>query len=401
MVKENRREKIWTSDFNRRPEVRGEFDFDGSVKFYDTTLRDGEQTVGVVLHPEEKVRIARKLDELGVDRIEGGFPVVSEEDTRAFRLLNQEDLDAEIWGFSRAVESDIDELLELGTRAVLVEVPTSDLKLDAYDLTRRECLKKATTAVAHAVESGMKVAFFTVDGTRTDLGFLKEIYRGTVDAGAEEVVVVDTIGVASPEAIEWLVREVKSALGDGEEVPVHFHGQNDFGLATASSIAAVRGGAEWIQGTINGMGERAGNADLGEVGMALECLYDIPVDINFEKIREASSLVQERSGYDLAPWKPVVGRNLFVRESGAVSRQFHLPRAIEPYSQELVDAERDVVLGKKSGLTSVEIKAEELGLDLPEEKLEDVLDQVKQKGIEKEGLLNDEEFRRIVKDVAK
>lgn len=397
MVDDGRQEKIWTSDFNRHEDVKEDFEYEGPVKFYDTTLRDGEQTVGVVLHPDEKVRIARKLDELGVDRIEGGFPVVSDEDNEAFRLLNQEDLDAEIWGFSRAVKSDVDELLELGTEASVIEVPTSDLKLEAYDLSRQDCLDRATSAVSHATDAGMKVAFFTVDGTRTDIDFLKEIYRATVDAGAEEVVVVDTIGVANPEVIEWMVREVKSAVGDG--VPVHFHGQNDFGLATASSVAAVRGGAEWVQGTINGMGERAGNADIGEVAMALRCLYDVGVDLNLEKIREASVLVEEISEYDMAPWKPVVGRNLFIRESGAVSHQFHIPEAIEPYSSDLVGGERGIVLGKKSGLASITIKAEELGLDVPEEKREEVLQRVKQKGIEKDGLLDNNEFREIVAEV--
>lgn len=397
MVDDGRQENIWTSEYNRRPEIRGEFDYEGPVKFYDTTLRDGEQTVGVVLHPEDKVKIARQLDELGVDRIEGGFPVVSDEDNEAFRLLNQEDLDAEIWGFSRAVKSDVDELLELGTEASVIEVPTSDLKLDAYGLSRQDCLDRATSAVAHASENGMKVAFFTVDGTRTEIDFLKEIYSATVEAGAEEVVVVDTIGVANPEVIEWMVREVKGAVGN--DVPVHFHGQNDFGLATASSVAAVRGGADWIQGTINGMGERAGNADIGEVAMALRCLYDIEVDLNLEKIRETSTVVKEISDYEMAPWKPVVGQNLFTRESGAVAHQFHLPNAIEPYSSKLVGADRGIVLGKKSGLASIKIKADELGLDVPEESRAEVLDKVKQKGIEKDGLLTDEEFREIVQEV--
>ncbi len=390
------KEKIWVSDYNFDPDVKPSFDYDGTVQLYDTTLRDGEQTVGVVLHPDEKLAIARKLDELGIARIEGGFPVVSDEDNKAIELLNQADLDAEIWGFSRAVESDVDVLLELGTPAAVIEVPTSDLKLDAYDISRQQCLDRAVNAVSHATENGMKVAFFTVDGTRTEMDFLKDIYQATVDAGAEEVVVVDTIGVAGPEVIEWMVRQVRSWVGD--DVPIHFHGQNDFGLATASSVAAVRGGAEWIQGTINGMGERAGNADLGEVGMALQCLYDVPVEMKFEKIRETSSLVQDHSNYEMAPWKPIVGRNLFTRESGAVAHQFHIPNAIEPYSSDLVGAERNIVLGKKSGLASIKIKAEELGLSIPEDKRQAILNRVKQKGIEKGELLTDDEFKEIVNE---
>lgn len=397
MTEDQYKDWIWTSDLNRRDDVKPMFDFSGPVEFYDTTLRDGEQTVGVVLHPEEKLRIARKLDELGVSRIEGGFPVVSEEDNEAFRLLNEADLDAEIWGFSRAVKSDVEELLELGTEAAVIEVPTSDIKLEAYDLSRQDVLERAVNAVGYAKENGMSVAFFTVDGTRTDPDFLKDIYQATVDEGADEVVVVDTIGVCGPEAIEWLVRQVRAWVG--EAIPVHFHGQNDFGLATASSIAAVRGGAEWVQGTINGMGERAGNADIAEIGMALRCLYDVSVKLNFPKIQETSELVQEISGYELEPYKPMVGNNLFVRESGAVAHQFHIPRAIEPYSSEMVGAKRGIVLGKKSGLASIDIKADELGLDIPDDKRAQILRRVKEAGVQKGGLLNDDEFRSIVREV--
>jgi isopropylmalate/homocitrate/citramalate synthase len=178
-------------------------------------------------------------------------------------------------------------------------------------------------------------------------------------------------------------------------VPLHFHGHNDFGLATACAIAAVRGGAEWIQGTINGMGERAGNADLGEVAMALSGLYGVPVELNLKKIREVSALVRRAAGHELEPWKPVVGENLFMRESGAVASQFHIPEAIEPYSAELVGATRAIVLGKKSGIDSIAIKATELGIPLTAEQQQAVLAIVKRTGTEKRGLVSDDEFREI------
>ncbi|MFZ0637324.1 MAG: hypothetical protein WAM08_17525, partial [Candidatus Acidiferrales bacterium] len=172
-----------------------------------------------------------------------------------------------------------------------------------------------------------------------------------------------------------------------------------FGLATACAIAAVRAGATWIQGTINGMGERAGNADLGEVAMALECLYGVSTELNLKKIRDVSQHVRRVSRYELEPWKPVVGENLFVRESGAVASQFHIPEAIEPFSAEIVHARREIVLGKKSGLDSIVIKTRELGLVVPESQRAAVLAAVKDKGIEKRGLLTDAEFRAIVAQV--
>ncbi len=184
-------------------------------------------------------------------------------------------------------------------------------------------------------------------------------------------------------------------MGRGPDVPIHFHGHNDFGLATAAAIAAFRAGAEWIQGTINGMGERAGNASIGEVAMALTALYGAETGLDLGKIREVSALVRSLGGYELEPWKAVVGENLFVRESGAVAAQFHDPPSIEPFSSTLVGAERRIVLGKKSGIDSIRIKAEELGLDVPEERRPALLEAVKRLGTEKRGLVTDDEFRAL------
>ena len=186
----------------------------------------------------------------------------------------------------------------------------------------------------------------------------------------------------------------------GNDVPIHWHGHNDFGLATAIAIAAVRGGATWIQGTINGMGERAGNADIAEVALALQCLYDVPVELKLERIREVSEFVRRAGKYELEGWKPLIGDNLFLRESGAVASQFHIPEAIEPYAADLVGAKRGIVLGKKSGLDSIRLKAEELRLDVPEVRRAAVLEAVKRKAIANAGLVSDDEFRAIVQNLA-
>jgi len=386
------REGLWISELNRREGVERKI-AGGPVKFYDTTLRDGEQSVGVVLTPQQKLEIAQALDGLGVERIEAGFPRVSADDAEAFGLITKAGLKAEIWGFGRAVKADIDELLRLGARATVIETPTSAIKLKAYGLSVEEAKRRAGEAIGYARKNGVKVAFFSVDGTRTELKILQDFYKSALDAGAEELVVVDTIGACGPEAVEFLVGQVREWVG--EQVPLHFHGHNDFGLATACAIAAVRGGAEWIQGTINGMGERAGNADLGEVAMALSGLYGVPVELNLKKIREVSALVRRAAGHELEPWKPVVGENLFMRESGAVASQFHIPEAIEPYSAELVGATRAIVLGKKSGIDSIAIKAKELGIPLTTEQQQAILTVVKRTGTEKRGLVSDDEFREI------
>jgi isopropylmalate/homocitrate/citramalate synthase len=375
---------IWTGPVNEP------FVFAAEVGFYDTTLRDGEQTVGVVLDPQQKLEIARGLAEAGVERIEAGFPRVSQDDWDAVKLIAEAGLPAEIWGFSRAVPADVEALVELGIMASVIESPISDLKLEALGVSRETMLARIRAAVSFAVEHGIKVAYFGVDSTRADPAFFDEAYAGAVEAGASEVVVVDTIGVASPDATYALVERVR-----GLGVPIHFHGHNDFGLATANAIAAVRAGARWIHGTLNGMGERAGNANIAEVALALRALYGVETKLDLSRVRELSGRARELCGYELEPWKPLVGENLFRRESGAVASQFHDPPAIEPYSSELVGAERSIVLGKKSGIDSIRIKAEELGLALSEEQQRELLEAVKKLGAEKRGLVTDDEFRRL------
>jgi isopropylmalate/homocitrate/citramalate synthase len=390
----NNANQYWVSNLNAPSKIGPSPTRKGPVRFYDTTLRDGEQTVGVALDPQQKLEIARLLDSLGISRIEAGFPRVSADDAEAFALVCNAGLRAEIWGFSRAVQEDLDAVIRLGAHATVIEIPASEIKLRAYGITAEDSVRRAVEAVKHAKKHNLKVAFFPVDGTRADLAHLEKIYRAVIDAGADEAVVVDTIGACGPEAIEFLIARVRAWLGDS--IPIHFHGHNDFGLATACAVAAVRAGAGWIQGTINGMGERAGNADIGEVAMALEGVYGVPTELKLDKIREVSRHVRRASGYELEPWKPVVGENLFMRESGAVASQFHIPEAIEPFSADLVKARREIVLGKKSGLDSITIKSRELGLEVTESQRPAILAAVKKKGIEKRGLLTDEEFRAIV-----
>jgi len=386
------RAKIWTGTINEQaldPQPRS------PVGLYDTTLRDGEQTIGVVLTAAQKLEIARALDDAGVDRIEAGFPRVSEDDYHAVELIAAAGLRAEVWGFSRAVPADVEALVELGVEASVIESPISDGKLDALGVSRETMLERIRSAVSFATEHGIRVAFFGVDSSRADLDFFDRAYAAAVEAGAAEVVVVDTLGIATPEAAALLV----SRTLDRVDVPVHWHGHDDFGLATAAAIAAVQAGASWVHGTVNGMGERAGNADLVEVALALEALYGIPTRLDLTKARALSQLVAKRSHTRLPPWKAVTGEALFTRESGAVAAQFHDPPAIEPYASELVGAERGIVLGKKSGADSIEIALERLELDVPRERRGELLAAVKQLGTAKRRLVTDDELRALVAEL--
>jgi len=381
--------EFWTGELNEP------YAFEAQVGFYDTTLRDGEQTVGVVLTPEDKLELARGLDELGIERIEAGFPRVSADDWRAVELIRDAGLNAEVWGFSRAVDADVKALVELGVGASVIESPISDLKLAALGVDREAMLERIVYAVSFAVEQGIKVAFFGVDGTRADPAYFETVYKTAVEAGAHEVVVVDTLGIATPEAVSDLVGRTRGWLGGDR--PVHFHGHNDFGLATAAAVAAVHAGATWIQGTVNGMGERAGNANLPEIALALRGLYGVETSLRLDRVRSFAERLQQLSGYELEPYKPLVGDNLFRRESGAVASQFHEPQAIEPYSSDVVAAERSIVLGKKSGIDSIRIKAEELGLELDEDAQRELLARVKELGKKKRDLVTDDEFRQLAR----
>lgn len=367
-----------------------------SAGFYDTTLRDGEQAVGVVFDPEQKLEIAKLIDSLGVGRIEAGFPRVSEEDKEAIRAISQAGLNAEVWGFSRAMPEDVAAVADLDLKYSVIEAPISDAKLSALGVSREKVVERIRNAVKLGTEANIHVCFFGVDSTRADLDFFEYAYKTALEAGAKELAIVDTLGIATPEAVTYLVKRVKGWAG---AVPVHFHGHNDFGLATACAIAAIQAGAEWIHGTVDGIGERAGNANLSEVALTLELLYGVETGMRLDRARKASGRLRAIGGYALEPWKTMVGDNLFVRETGAVTAQFHIPQAIEPYSSDLVATPRGIVLGKKSGAASITIKCAELGLTPAADATPRLLAEVKRVAIAKRGLVDDAEFIDIVKRV--
>lgn len=246
-------EKWWVSPFNFIDEVMGDIRLPKKVGVYDVTLRDGEQTPGVVFRKEEKLKIAKALDDLGVQRIEAGMPVVSAEDKAAVKAIAHYGLGAEIWGFCRCVKTDVDACLEADVDAVICEIATSDLKHKAYGLDKEKVMTRAVETLRYAKDHGLYTAFFSVDLTRSDLNFLKTINTAAVNEGkADELVVVDTLGVALPEAIYYLTKKFKEWF----KVPIHIHCHNDFGLSTACELAAMRTGAEWAHVTINGLGEK-------------------------------------------------------------------------------------------------------------------------------------------------
>ena len=386
----------WVSELNRKAEVLGEAYFPDKLKFYDTTLRDGEQTIGLSWSKEEKLQIARILNELGVDRIEAGMPVVSSEDKAAVALIVEADLKSEIWGFCRAVKGDIDACLDVGVRSIICEIATSPYKMRAYNFSTQDVLKKALDCLQYAKGRGLYTAFFAVDATRADMDFLETIYTKAVEeGGADEVVVVDTLGVATPETMFYLTQRLREWV----QVPIMTHCHNDFGMATACSIASIKGGADCVHVTINGLGEKTGNADVAEIAISAS-LYGVPIDLNMKKLYPAAKLVEKISNVPISPLKPVTGDNVFKRESGVtVAQLMTYPPAVEGFSPEVLGRERDVLLSKKSGKRSLQYKMEKLGLQAAPEHIDEILKQVKALGVKKKGLVSDREFQDIVQKV--
>ena len=349
------------------------------VRIFDTTLRDGEQTVGISLTPEQKLDIAKKLDSLGVDVIEAGFPTTSEGERQAARMITREGLSSEICGMTRANKRDIDITADTGLNYINTFVATSDIHLRHNGkMTKERALEQAVEAVEYAKSRGLKVEFGAVDSTRTERGFLKEILGAVASAGACMVTIPDTTGCATPEYMAELTRDAVSAAA-GTSVSVHCH--NDFGLAVANTISGIRAGAACAQVTINGIGERAGNASLEEIAMALQCLnYDQKYEtgINSELIYDTSRYIAKVMGMQVQPNKAIVGENAFSHEDEIhTDAVLDNPMTYESISPEMVGRKRQIVVGKHTGVHGLEAVLSSYGIKPSEKQSRHILDKVK------------------------
>ena len=395
----NSKEQWWLSPSNNAPEVLAELkDMPKKIKFYDTTLRDGEQSIGVSINAADKLRIAKALAEAGVDRIEAGFPSSTEDDKQAVINIVKEVKGPEIWGFSRCNVNDIKVCIETGVKALVCEISTSPAKMRAWEIDEATVMERIRKSITFAKEQGLYTAFFAVDATRADLKFLRQVYECAVnECGADEVVLVDTLGVATPETMYYLTKQVKSWVN----VPVAVHCHNDFGMAVACSIAAIKAGAESVHCTDNGLGEKSGNGDLAELAFALMGLYGIETNIKLDKLRALSKLVEEVTRIPVSPLKPVVGDTVFVKETGSVVAQLMVyPPSVEGYAPELVGREREIYLSKKSGKKSIEYALNEIGVTLSPEKSDELLAEVKKLGIKKSGVVTMPEFKQLISQIS-
>jgi isopropylmalate/homocitrate/citramalate synthase len=393
-------ENWWTSPFNFLPAVRDQFDLPKEVQIHDATLRDGEQTPGIVLRKEDKIEIAEMMDDMGVHRIEAGMPAVSEDDAAAIKIISARLKKAKVYSFVRAMEKDVEASAECGVSGVIVEVPIGQPKLDLqFKWNWERVLSQSVKAINRARALGLHVVFFPYDTTRARLDDLQNLLsRLMEEARPDSIGVVDTTCCANASAIKFLVNFVRNLT----KLPVEIHTHNDIGLAVANELAAVEAGATVLHTCVNGIGERTGNAALEEVVVALKVMYGYEWGFKFEKLQELSQLVQRLTGFPMPPNKPIVGSGNFTRESGiGIEMVYEQPLAMFSLNPAFVGQQPKAVLGKKSGYNSVVMKMREMGLKYEEdrEKFEGILQKVKRLGIEKKGLVTDEEFGAIAKEV--
>jgi len=388
--------KWWVSPYNFIDEVTGQFDLPQKVEIHDATLRDGEQTPGVVFRKDDKVRIAEMLDEVGVERIEAGMPAVSEEDFEAIKAISKLGLKAKIFTFARALQVDIDKAIDCGAHGVIVEIPIGYPKLKhQFGWTWEDVLRKSVDCINYAREKNLYTVYFPYDTTRArDEDLTNLLTRIMAESPPDSIGVVDTMGCALPEAIKYMVRKVKKLTG----IPVEIHTHNDFGMGVATELAAVTAGAEVVHSCISGLGERTGNAALEELMVGLQVLLGFNTNYKFDKILSLCKLAEELSGVKPATNKPIIGTGNYTRESGiGVDLVMKNPLAMFATAPQFFGREGEVVLGKKSGKASITYTLERLGIqNVSDDTVLDILKEVKQKGAEKRALLTTEEFKEIV-----
>ena len=351
------------------------------VRIFDTTLRDGEQTPGVSLSPEKKLNIAKKLDELGIDAIETGFPVISDGEREAVKMITSANLKAELCGLARTNKKDIDAAIDCGLNYIHTFIATSDIHLEyKLKMTRDEALSKAIEAVEYGKSRGLQVEFSAEDATRTDREFLKKVFGEVAKAGADRIDIPDTVGYSTP---QYIAEITKDAI-DATKLPISVHCHNDFGLAVANAISGIQAGAQCAHVTINGIGERAGNASLEEFVMALNSLQfeqKWETNIDTKLLYETSRYVSKLVGITVQPNKAIVGENAFGHESGIHTHGvLSNPLTYEPISPEVVGRTRWLQVGKHAGIHGMNAMLKEYGVEPNDEQTKQILDQVKNIG---------------------
>ena len=367
------------------------------IKIVDTTLRDGEQTAGVAFANHEKVTIAQTLSDMGIDQLEVGIPTMGGDEKATIKAICKRDLKASIMAWNRAVISDIEQSIDCGVDAVAISLSVSDIHIQHKLKKSREwVLENMYNAVTYAKKNGLYISVNGEDASRADINFLIEFINLAKEAGADRFRYCDTVGVMEP----FTLRDTIEKIYKVTNFDIEMHTHNDFGMATANAIAGIVGGANHIGVTVNGLGERAGNAALEEVIMALKFVYGYETNIDTTRFREISKYVSQASGRELPIWKAIVGTNMFRHESGIhADGALKDPKNYEAFDPSEVGLERQIVIGKHSGKAAIINKFREYEIELSNEDAESMLDLVRQTSVRIKRNLFDKELVEIYKDL--
>lgn len=366
------------------------------IVFVDTTLRDGEQTAGVVFANKEKVQIAKMLDDVGIHQIEVGIPVMGGEEQEAIREIVRANLKASIMAWNRAVIKDLQESVKCGVDAVAISISTSDIHIrHKLNASREWVLENMVRAVEFAKKEGLYISVNAEDASRTDLNFLCQFAKTAKEAGANRIRFCDTVGILDPIS----TYEIIKALREKVDIDIEMHTHNDFGMATANAVAGIKAGATHVGVTVNGLGERAGNAALEEVAMAMKHVLGLSIPFKTTKFRELSQYVSRASGRELPAWKAIVGTNMFAHESGIhADGALKNPQTYEVFNPQEVGLERQIIIGKHSGTAAIKQKFREYGIEMDEEVAQELLVRVRTTAISLKRSLFDKELVTLYED---
>jgi|TARA_B100000315_G_scaffold259923_1_gene318104 homocitrate synthase NifV len=387
---------MFISHYNFKEEIKEKFP-NNDININDTTLRDGEQTPGVVFSNEEKLHIAKYLDEIGVQQIEAGTPAMSPGEALAVKDIAKESLDSSIMGWSRPVKNDVDAVIKTGCDAIAISIATSELHLKyKLKMSKEEVIEKAVTMVEYAKDHGLYVSLNSEDASRTEYEFLEEFASNGKEVGADRLRICDTLGVLIPRSSNYITKKIIHDIG----IDVEIHTHNDYGLAIANALAAFEGGARWASTTINGLGERAGNSSLEGVIMSLTKLYNIKLPFKINSLSEVSGYVEKASGIPVPFNQSIVGQNMFTHESGIhVDGVLKNPYTYESFMPDEIGASRNIVIGKHSGKHAVWDKLKKLGIETEKEDLLKIVELVKNQSANRKSAINNKELVKIAKSV--
>lgn len=367
------------------------------VTIVDTTLRDGEQTAGVVFANAEKIVIAEMLSELGVDQLEVGIPTMGGDEKKAIKEIVKRNLKSSIMAWNRAVVSDIEQSIDCGVDAVAISISVSDIHIQHKLKTSREwVLESMVKSVEYAKKNGLYVSVNGEDASRADKDFLVQFINAAKQAGADRFRYCDTVGIKEP----FGIRDDIKYIYDKTNFDIEMHTHDDFGMATANAVAGIKGGASHVGVTVNGLGERAGNAALEEVIMSLMLVYGYKgEDINTKMFREVSEYVSRASGRELPIWKAIVGTNMFAHESGIhADGAIKDPKNYEAFDPAIVGLERQIVIGKHSGRAAVVNKFKEYNMELTDAEATGILELVRSTSVRLKRSLFDKEIVQLYKE---